>query len=183
MPRGIPKDPNHPRNKNRLAAAPTSAAPAEPKKKRGRPPGKKNAEAKSPELIPKKASSSVGKAVDSNVASRIEEGILGYWQRMPKNSADMMIVRENIKVLADTIQTVAGQPQSSSELHAALNGQVKELMRLTDEALHPQQEALVEETEVQTAAPTPAPAPVVQQAGNNLPTPPSFVPPPFPPAS
>ncbi len=185
MPRGIPKDPNHPRNKKRQD---TDAPAAEPKR-RGRPPGKKNAakaaaapkEVTAVKATPKKAATvqSTGGVATSN----------------PSNAANLYVVHSNIKVLADAIAAAAPTASNSDRevLTSALRGQIQEMISLTGDILHPE----TEEVETRTVAPTQTavapvqptvPAfqpPAVPQVptlvqGNNLPTPPSFIAPPFP---
>lgn len=175
MPRGIPKDPNHPRNKKRQDGGPPTSV-AEPKR-RGRPPGKKNiAKAAAPAPV----------ATHQLKSAEPLFGKMSATHRQPGDVAAVNLVRENIDTIARAMNLVSPN-HSAGELASALATQVKELTRLTNEALHPD-DGDEEDEEVGTAvaaAPAIPPAPMLQtvpqQTNNSLPTPPSFVPPPFPP--
>jgi len=106
MPRGIPKDPNHPRNKKKNDAG-VSAAP----KRRGRPPGSKNvAKAQSAAApSPKRQAAHV-------TAATVASG------RNPHDHLN--IVRANIA----TLSTCGG-----SVAIAALSQQIEQLLHLTNE--------------------------------------------------
>jgi len=168
MPRGIPKDPNHPRNKKRQDASEPAAAP----KRRGRPPGSgKKMEAAAPEKT--KAATPSRKQLPGTPS--------GVTARVLSSDDAAHTVRSNIRVIAEAIQ-MAG---TSTNLKNALEGQVQELLRLTsstaNETSDPDEE---EEVPAPVAsAPIPSAPALVTVPGNNLPTPPSFVPPPFPPPS
>jgi hypothetical protein len=165
MPRGIPKDPNHPRNKKRNAAA--AAAPNAAPKKRGRPP--KNA--KSVEV-----SSS---AIKNSDPVKMVEGI---WYRSDNEIAHLDQVRQNLVALA----AIAGS-SNLDLVREEITAQTKQLGVLTNKLINGVQDVVVAKAvDADPVKPT-APAPVVQQAAPTqqvapLPSPPSFAPPPFPPA-
>ena len=103
MPRGIPKDPNHPRNKKKTAE--TTAAT--PPKRRGRPPGSKNAaKATSQPAVSAKVSAPVRSATHAVATTRNDH---------------IDIVRANISVLASC------GPHGVNALH----NQIDQLMKLT----------------------------------------------------
>lgn len=162
MPRGIPKDPNHPRNKTRkpdVAAAPT--------KKRGRPPGSKNLIAKVVE-IPIDAPVAVHK-IEPKWPDKSSPGKV-ISAHKTNDVLDMLdLVRTNISVLSHC-------QNSNSAAGSALTAQVALLEKLTAQALG------TEEVVAPAVLPT-AVAPVVVTPPPQLaplPTPPNFSPPPFP---
>lgn len=154
MPRGIPKDPNHPRNsKNKKSDASAAGAP----KRRGRPPGSKNA-SKSQETVNEKAvvSAPAAKAPKQSPAQNVQT------YHNPQAHLNLSIVRDNIMTLSH-----CGGPEASQ----AMNSQIEQLMRLTEEIIG-------HDDEVVSAQPVTNQVPAIS---SSLPTPPSFNPPPFPP--
>lgn len=172
MPRGIPKDPNHPRNKARVDAAP-AAAP----KRRGRPPGSgtKKPEAQAAAAPKTKKVAAVQHAPKKSMPDQVTAALV--------DREDVYALRTNINVIAGAI----GAAGSTPERQTLLDAQIKKLVALTDP---PAADVEVEDDEPEekpapiiatpTPVPTLAPVPTVVSGGNNLPTPPSFMPPPFP---
>ena len=175
MPRGIPKDPNHPRNKARVDAAP-AAAP----KKRGRPPGsgKKAAVAETQAAAPKakKADTSVAKNSGNKIASASVISHDG------QNDEALATVRSNIRMISEAIQHAGSTPSRQTMLDAQLQKLI-ELSTVEEQSAQDDDEPEEKPAPI-IATPTPVPTlaavPTQTQGGNNLPTPPSFVPPPFP---
>lgn len=161
MPRGIPKDPNHPRNKGNKKTEATAAAP----KKRGRPPGKKNAvkgEA-SPKTAKLPGAPTRGIAVHSDTPG-------------PSSLLKISVAQNALTSLAAVFAAVP----TNKLLLQAVEDLAKEVVTRVSEFLSPptaEEETPAKEEVVVKTAPT---APVLTAVPSNVPTAPlpGFMPPP-----
>lgn len=154
MPRGIPKDPNHPRNKKHPSNA--GAAP----KRRGRPPGSKNVKSVTKEMSASELPQKIRNTVKTVALSMISDKVAAIQPSFDLEHK-IQIVRNNVSVLS----LAAGQGEYLRE-------QVELLMKLTKEALYDEDQEKVVDNDDESSDFT-ASAPVAQTAAL-----PSFVPPP-----
>ncbi len=168
MPRGIPKDPNHPKNLKRTAAsAPTADAP----KRRGRPPGSKNAK-KAEVAEASTTPSSVGKVKKSEGK---QHAPLGNVAQAVAYSPDLFQIRDNINALAHA----ASATGPNSVITKAIEEQVTRLNALTSKLFDSKGTDADNDVPVGSVS-TPSPVAAQQNSTPPLPAPPAFMPPPFP---
>lgn len=153
MPRGTPKDPNHPRNSKKKSDTAATGAP----KRRGRPPGSKNT-AKSQETA-------VAVAPVKMSSQRLDKSAGHDWSQTYRNpQAHLNIVRDNIVTLSHC---------TGPEAAHAVSLQIEQLLSLTEEIIG-------HDDSVDPAQQPPATNQALTVT-SSLPTPPNFSPPPFPP--
>lgn len=180
MPRGIPKDPNHPRNKKRQQEAAPAAAP----KKRGRPPG--SGKTAQPKNVATAAPSKDYVKKDDQHKPDVLKSDKGF-------APPRIDLHTRRSALTDEIGLITSAVAASgtNNLAAHLEDRVRELSSINDK-LFPVTEPKSEPEEIDEepeAEPVqhvsqpvlvPPPAAPVYAAPTALPTPPAFIPPPFP---
>lgn len=175
MPRGIPKDPNHPRNKNKAVVA----APADAPKRRGRPPGSKNA-AKNGTPSVKAVAKSPTKTIDNGPAispkkiqATLHQEALGIG-RFQGHPVGMSEVRANLTVLAQL------NPTQNDVVARELAVQLGYLHQLTVDLINPTADKPADEEVEEVVEQAPVVAQPTQSAPAPLPPVPNFMMPPFP---